>query len=307
MKSIVAIRTHRWTEAEDRLLGQLRAAFGDDVVVVFHERAPDVTPGCEVVDLNAAWAQEQGLRTPRDWGWRCGDYFFYALRAARPDYDHYWLVEPDVLFLGDPAAFFARFAQVEDDILGLDPEPMNAAKRMFVASMPGMDHWRAIFALTRISGRALDRLLPLRQENSKAPVGQMRFANDEAFVYSHAMAEDDLRVGNLRDHAPEWFEGAPFDTAPDMIEEAVLDRDDLRGKVLHPVHGKAAFKAEIAKRATKRLNFFENLGESLDYLDDSDLEEIADDLRRRALNTMHQFKRKRRKAIRQARMQRAAE
>lgn len=307
MSSFAAIRTHRWTEAEERLLAQLRAAFGGNVAVVFHDRAPGIEPPCEVIDLTADWAQAQGLRTTRDWGWRCGDYFHYALRAARPGYDHYWLVEPDVVFTGAPEAFFGAFDGVETDILGLDPEPMSNPAHPFLASLQGMAHWRAIFALTRMSGRALDRLLELRRENARAEVGQGRFANDEAFVFSHAMAEETISVGNLRDHAPGWFENTHFDTAPDLMEEAVLARGDLRDKVLHPVRNKADFKSEIAKRIASRMQFMEKIGESWDYLEDADFEDIAEEIRVRTLHSMRRSKRLRQKAMRRERMQRAAE
>lgn len=44
-----------------------------------------------------------GLLCPADWGWRCGDYFLYAMQ----DFcfaDFYWLIEPDVYF-GVPEKF----------------------------------------------------------------------------------------------------------------------------------------------------------------------------------------------------------
>ena len=45
-----------------------------------------------------------------------------------------------------------------------------------------------------------------------------------------------------------WFEDTHFDTAPDLMEEAVLARADLRDKVLHPVRNRDDFKSEIAKQ-----------------------------------------------------------
>lgn len=307
MNAIAAIRTHRWTGAEARLLTQLRAAFGGDVCVVFHDRSEDIELPCDVVDVTSQWAQAQELRTPRDWGWRCGDYFLYALRAAKPGYDHYWLVEPDVHFYGDPKGFFDRFAEVDADLLGLDPEPLGKARHMFTATMPDMAHWRAIFALTRISGRALDLLLPLRVENGKVPVGPMRVANDEVFVYSHAVANSALSVGNLRDHAPDWFEGVQFDTAPDLLEEAMRSDPELQGKVLHPVHDKTSFKEELAKRVARKLNFMGNLGKSWDHLTNDDLEEIADDIRIRSLKAMEKARRQSQNERQRPGMEKAAE
>ncbi len=306
MRTLAAIRTHRWTEAEDRLLAQLRAAFGDDVCVVFHDRGPDATPPCEVVDLTADWVKAQGLRVTRDWGWRCGDYFLYALRAAKPGYDHYWLVEPDVFFSGDSVAFFEQFTHIDTDLLGLDPAPIDKDHR-FTTSMPEMAHWGAIFAMTRISGRAIDWLKPLRVVNGTIVVGQLRFANDEAFIYSHAMADDDITVGNLRDHAPDWFEGAQFATAPDVLIDVVQARPELLNKVMHPVHCKQTLKGEIAKRASDRQGFLGNIGESWDHMNAADLEDIADTIRERSLRALRQARRSWRKKQRRADVERAAE
>ncbi|MEO1137906.1 MAG: component of SufBCD complex [Pseudomonadota bacterium] len=290
MKQIAAIRTNRWGPAEERLLEHLRQAFGDDVTVVFHNRPSGVAPPADVVDLQGAWLSEQGLRAVQDWGWRCGDYFYYALRTAKPRYDYYWLVEPDVLFSGPASDFFARFDTVGTDVLGLDPEPMPDPTAPFAGSLLHLERWRAIFALTRMSGTALDRLLDLRRENSRFEIGPRKFANDELFVFSNAMAHPDIHVGNLRDHAGDWFDGAHFDTAPDIIDRAVLDTPAMAGKVFHPVRNLEGFKAEVANRIAQRMAFMDKTGDSWAHLDDKDLVEIADDIRAQVLKNLRDGK-----------------
>lgn len=287
-QSIAAIRTNRWGPAEERLLAQLREAFGADVDVVFHNRPADAEPSADVVDLNDAWLESQALRTVPDWGWRCGDYFYYALRAAKPAYDYYWLVEPDVLITGAAHGFFEAFKDVEDDVLGLDPEHVSDPDHPFAKSLLDIPRWRSIFALTRMSGRALDDLLTLRRENSQAPVGPRKHANDELFVFSHAMAAEHLSVGNLRDHAPDWFAGAHFDTAPDIVDRSVLDNPALAGKVFHPVRNLEGFKTEVASRISQRMAFLEKTGDSWAYLSDADLVDIADDIHAQVLQNMRQ-------------------
>ena len=73
MRTIAAIRTHHWGEDAERVYGQLHPVFGDDLVAVFHNRAPGFQPPLPVVDLNDAWVAGHGLRHVPDYGWRCGD------------------------------------------------------------------------------------------------------------------------------------------------------------------------------------------------------------------------------------------
>jgi hypothetical protein len=49
MHPVVAIRTHQWGEAEERLRAQLQPVFGDDLCVVFHNRPQDITLGAAAI------------------------------------------------------------------------------------------------------------------------------------------------------------------------------------------------------------------------------------------------------------------
>jgi len=275
MRSIAAIRTNKWTGEEERMLARLRQAFGDDVAVGFHKRPADVTPPVDVVDLTADWAKAHDLRMTRDWGWRCGDYFYYALREAKPDYDFYWLVEPDLLFTGDPSGFFGAFDGDETDLLGVDPGPFAEKNHPFLEGLNGMAPHRAIFALTRFSGRALDKLLPLRVANGKADVGPRAFTNDELFTFSHVAADQGLSLGSLCDRAPSWFDGARVATDPDLLIDALEGDTALENKVFHPVRGKEAFKEGVADRLASRMGYLQKMGGSWAHLDDADIADIA--------------------------------
>jgi hypothetical protein len=273
VRTLAAIRTHKWTEEEERLLGQLRSAFGADVAVVFHDRPADVTPPAPVVDLDAGWAAGQGLQLVPDWGWRCGDYFYYALRAARPDYDAYWLVEPDVLFTADAAGFFARFADAPEDALGHGTGPFPHDIR-FTRGLPGLAHHRAIFALTRFSGRALDRLVGLRRAMAGAGVPARIYPNDEIFTFSHVAADPDLTWGRIEAYAPDWFDGTQFATDPDLLFDlAVLAPG---GRVLHPVRSRAAFKASLGRRLGGNTGMLLRMRGSLDLLRPEEIDEVAE-------------------------------
>ena len=284
MSTCVGIRTYRWTDEEQRIFERLHPVFGADLVAVVHNPAPDFRAPLDIVPLTDSWVAQQGLRDDIDYGWRCGDYAYYALRSARPGYDFYWLVEPDIHFSSDPTAFFECFDSVNTDALGLDIRPFQYGHRWTEGMPAGMDFIFAIFALTRFSGRALDRLYPLRVEMSKREIFKRKFPNDELFSFSHANADPELTIGNLRDCTPDWFEDAAFQTEPDMLVDAIIGKVPS-GKVFHPVRDKEAIVTGLAKRITERLTYLKRMSETFAYFDDSDIEKIisdvSEDLRRK--------------------------
>ena len=273
MRTIAAIRTHHWGEDAERVYGQLHPVFGDDLVAVFHNRAPGFQPPLPVVDLNDAWVAGHGLRHVPDYGWRCGDYSYYALREAYPDYDAYWLVEPDVYFTSDARPFFAAFDNVTTDALGYDLGPFDGYMR-FVRGLTGIPVHRAIFCLTRLSGRAIDQLFRMRQDYSATPVPGRLFTNDELFVFSHAVSSAELSTGRLEDTVPDWFEGSQFTPNPDLLLQQV-ERTYPAGRVVHPVRGRGSYKAMAAARICE-LNLLHNMRQQIRELDSAELTEIAE-------------------------------
>ncbi len=276
MRPIIAIRTHQWTEEEERLFALLRDVPGHDLVVVFHNRPDGLKLPLDVIDINDDWLTEHRLSPVRDWGWRCGDYFYYALRLARPDYTHYWLVEPDLYFSGEPGGFFGRFEAVTTDALGYGLKRMEG-RTPYTRGLTGVAHHKALFPLTRLSGDALDRLLPRRQEYSDVPRAPRFFTNEEVFVFSHAVADGDLTTGRLEDVAPEWFEGVRFAPSPDMLAEVLDEKSLPEGRIFHPVRARAAFKNAIATRlAGSHFFFLNNVLEALALMSQEELEEMAE-------------------------------
>lgn len=275
MSSVVAIRTNRWTSEEERLVANLQQAKGEDVVVVFHNRPEGVVPPVPVIDLNDQVCEAMGLGLPHDWGWRCGDYFYYALRAARPEYEFYWLVEPDVMFTGDPSSFFAAFEGDDRDLLGVSPGPFENKAHPFLSTLQHLEPYRAIFALTRFSGRALDRLLPQRQASAKVPKLVRKFANDEFFTFSTVQADPELSIGDLVEGAPSWFDGAYVESDPDLLIDLVRDDESLRDKVFHPVKTKEFWMTSVAHRFSNKTAFLKHMVPSLKKLSDEEIEAMA--------------------------------
>jgi hypothetical protein len=302
MRSIVAIRTHKWTSEEERLLAALAPVFGDDVAVVFHNRAPRVYPPVPVIDLNAEWVLRNKLALVPDWGWRCGDYFFYALRQARPDYDHYWLIEPDVYFTAAADSFFSAFTKQEHDALGYQLGPFHKHMR-FTRGLPGMAHFRAIFALTRFSGRALDRLFARRQQMAQGPVSMRDYPNDEIFAFSHIAADPELISGRLEDYAPDWFEDVQFSTDPDLLFDQVA-ATAAAGRVLHPVRGRAAFKKALSRRLAANTGLLMNIREAIDHFEPADVDDVVDGAAGHLRDAITELQERR--ALRRARRERLA-
>ena len=276
MRTLAAIRTHRWGEDEERLLASLRPVFGDDVAVAFHDRPENLKPPVRVADISGAWVADNGFRPIQKWGWQCGDYFYYRLRDAFPAYDRIWLIEPDVFFSSDPAGFFSACADAPEDVLGLRPGPRVG--RGAFGDIGDLQPSRAIFALTRLSARAIDILADLRRIYCQSPPGRWKFANDETFVFSHAFAREDLTVGDMETYAPGWFDGVQFDTDPDILLEAISGEWHVPGRAYHPVRSRDSFKAALTSRFGNRINWLSGMKSSIDELDDSDIDDIASDV-----------------------------
>lgn len=289
MTTLAAIRTHRWDEDAERLFAQLHPVFGPRLVVVFHNRPEGLRLPLPVIDIDDAWLRSNGLQVISDWGWRCGDYFLYALRAARPDFDFAWLIEPDVWFAGDPAGFFAGTAALDHDLLGSRIVPMSPDHR-FGRGLPGMDLWKAIFALTRFSGRAADRLFAQRRDYATRRVAPRFVTNDETFCFSHARAAGDLTLGSLADLLPDWLAEDTVRTDPDILFEAIADRPGPG--VFHPVRGRGSFGRAVAARLAANTGFLPAMAPSLALLSEADIAAIAADVAERSAAALRQAARR---------------
>ena len=273
MRHLAIIRTHRWGEAEERTLAALRPVFGDDLVVAYHNRRRRDALPLPVADVTVAWVVSSGLRALPDFGWRCGDYLYYAARQAHPGYDFYWMIEPDVVITGDVAGFFARFALATEDVLGRGLKPYEE-DIPFIRGMPDMAHWKAIFPLTRFSGRALDHLRAMRIAYSQGPVGNRFFSNDEIFCCSTLMNSPGFTGAPLEKYAADWLEDTNFETNPTILLEALL-AEGVTGKLVHPVRSRADFKRVVAERLAANTGFLRRMRYSLQHLDTDDFEEIV--------------------------------
>ncbi len=273
MNEVIGIPTHRWGEEEEALFVRLKCVDGHDIVVVFHNRPDGLKLPLPVVDISDEWVREKRLRAVPDWGWRCGDYFYYALREAAPDKRFYWLIEPDVHFTEDPNDFFAAVAAADDYALGIQPMPYDAYN-VFTKGLPDIDHFRAIFALTRLSGKALDWLVGERQTSRMGRRRARLHTNDELFVFFNCARNDDQTVGDLTELAPNWFENVQFESDPDLLVDVLPVSEG--GRVYHPVRSRTAYCEAIAARLAAPPAFLPKSRNSLSRLNDEEIETIVD-------------------------------
>jgi hypothetical protein len=296
-KSIIGIRTNKWTVNEQRVFDAISPFWGGDIKIVFHNRPDDFQPPCGVVDINDSLIEKMQLRVVHDWGWRCGDYAYYALRQAYPDYDYYWLIEPDVFVSGDARAFFSLFRTEQADVIGLDvvqynlddPKHRFSTPVRFATHVGNATPMRAIFALTRFSGPAIDFAYKRRVNYSSRPVPPYNYANDELFMFSHTLTNSTFNLGQFREIAPTWFADVQFDTNPDLIVDLV--EQDLNGqnKILHPVVDRQTFARALAKRMVGRTGVLKQNKTELSALSSTRLDQLADCARDELRNHLRAF------------------
>jgi hypothetical protein len=165
------------------------------------------------------------------------------------------------------ALFGAAIAEV-GEALG-----STGVRAMFVQVEPGK---RAIFAMTRFSGAALDYAYKQRQAYSKENIPERVYANDELFMFSYLLAAGMFRVADRMIVAPDWFVDVQFDTAPDLLVEHVEIDFISKNKILHPVVDRKFFKKALAKRMVGRTGVLAQSRRELNTMTSVELDEIAD-------------------------------
>ncbi|MFB2593399.1 hypothetical protein ACEYYB_00985 [Paracoccus sp. p4-l81] len=266
----VAIRTNRWDANCTRLFNELRAE-GIDPWVVFHGDASAAgLPTPNVVPIDDGWIARRGLRHLHDWGWRCGDYFYYALRLEGPKTDDYWLVEPDLYNTRGWADFFNLFTHRADDALGYKPGPVTRPSP-FVGGARGRVAIGTIFCLTRMSGSALDYLYSVRRRYGMIHKNEQNFANDEIFCFSWLVSRG-FKVGDLAELGADYFAGTHFTYGPDILEDAL--HGGPHG-IYHPVRTRADYCREIGTRYAKMRRLTDILAPSIALLGPGDADQIG--------------------------------
>lgn len=215
-KTVIGIRTHQWTQAEENLYTKLKQYFDlKDIFLVIDEtkNIVNVPDYIQKVSLNKAYLRENNILddhpNPNGLGWLCGDYFYYAL-ADHIDADYYWLIEPDVAFTFDNLSdFFSQFQMATQDALlhNFAEAPSSWA---WTERAKTIHHnvYQAFFPLSRLSFRAVEACKQERQtvtayfKDNNIALNQ--FPNDESLVAT-AVVKHKLKIEKLNYFWPNSF------------------------------------------------------------------------------------------------------
>ncbi len=284
MRQLIIIRTHRFDDRVRALLARYREVRGADVVIGMDERVGPVETGdAPKVGIDDATLDRLGLyRHPKS-GWQCGDYVHYAVRAAMPDYDFYWLLEPDLeICARDLNSFFDHFAAVPDDLLAA-----NFGPRSRTAGKPGAAEgagwatlmagqydtvYGCLFPITRLSARAVDHLARKRAaaHPGDAPKAKDTWPNDEAFVCTEAMAAG-LACSDFNDHGRKVYDPQAGFTSWRRKQDLYLlgvSKGFVEGLFYHPVLTVPEYVGALVKdyraHTGEFVHFAGRLGEAFD-------------------------------------------
>lgn len=215
-KTVIGIRTHHWTEAEEILHTQLQQYFDSkDIFLVVDEtkNTLEIPKHIQKISLNKDYLNHNKILAshpnPNGLGWLCGDYFYYAL-ADHIDADYYWLIEPDVAFTFDSLSeFFGKFQTATQDAL-LHNFAQAPASWAWTERAKTIHHdvYQAFFPLSRLSFKAVDACKQERQavtayfKDNNIALGQ--FPNDESLVAT-AVVKHGLKVEKLNYFWPNSF------------------------------------------------------------------------------------------------------
>jgi hypothetical protein len=187
--------------------------------------------------------------------WRCGDYGLYAARKALPQYDAFWMIEPDVRLKSDrPCDILTRFPDPEAaDFLAGRLRPAEADWDWGAAmAVHGQPVWRCLFAVVRLSARAIDHLhLERRRLSALHAAGGLdpaAWPNDEAFVAS-SMARSGLAMHDLNDFGQVYDEAGFSFWFP--VSERELEATGREDWIYHPVLSGQAYFIKLCRLAVR--------------------------------------------------------
>lgn len=252
MTLAVLIRAHQFTIQEAYLAERLEAAFQASVTFVTDDTHSPVDTGrFAKIGIRKYRVRELiGGRYPPQWGWQCGDVFYYAAAEALPNAAHLALIEADVFLNAASAQRLADlFNKANEDILASQLERTENA-RTYSKDLEHLGRQNTVtgfFPITRVSRRAIGLMQDLRRRERQH--GGLRL-NDEAILASVAF-EDDVTSLNLSKAASDIFDRAGFNVDGTQLFEHV--RTEYQGDaVLHPVRSLNALLARIEEFGTKR-------------------------------------------------------
>lgn len=267
MKTAALIRCVAIDEESQRLAEQLEPWFGTHVYFVqdcYGEFGLPIQITGRAIRVTRSFLERDGLPWFSKVGWQCGDFMFYAGAEALPQYDRFWMIEPDVYFNLDVRDFFAQLEDVDVDFLGSTFRESPPRGKWYPSgqALGASTVWKSLFPLGRLTRGAITHLHAARREYSaRSDIASLHletserraYANDEVFV-STVLMRDGFSCQSIRGLMPKAFRGS-FGT---LIQSIDIDKDLFRDHVLHP------FCDPI--RARKKIRIWANSGKNIEAL-----------------------------------------
>lgn len=223
-KTVIGIRTHIWSDAEENLYRNLLQYFSPDKIFVIADETSQVVSvpdGITKIGWNHHFLSDEHLFNYDHFGdgigWLCGDYFYYAFQKS-VSADFYWLVEPDVLFtFSNISEFFSKFENNLSD--GLFARIHQLEKHYYwrkSAELIMDNPFGCSFPLSRLSSQAISLCKKERvklsayfaQHNAisdrQNPLG-IHFPNDEGLVIN-TLKRENLVVAGFASFFPNSFQ-----------------------------------------------------------------------------------------------------
>jgi len=256
-RTALLIRTHFVDERLMAFADRLAAGGVFDVYALADEtrgvldfgRLPKVSLTAETIGDLGLYAEAPNLL------WRCGDYGLYAARKALPQYDAFWMIEPDVRLKADrPCDILARFPGPDSaDFLAGRLRPADSDWD-WDATMSAEDGpvWRCLFALVRVSARAIDLLYDARRRLGAERIAQgadpKTWPNDEAFVAT-TLARSGVIMHDLNDFGQVYDEIGFSYWFP--VSERELEATGRENWVYHPVLSGQAYFLKLCRLSVR--------------------------------------------------------
>lgn len=199
------VRSHhpRSTQALVLAAQLAKAGFHPVRIAADETRAPVDAGGFAKLSHSLESLAALGLKLPDRALWFCGDYAYYATVLGSAEADFWLLVEYDVA-LRDPASdYWRRLRQTlagagEADLLGGYLGPYRNRHFPHAYAEP----WKAFFAVTGLSPRAIAHLYRARLREAAEGVPDPRGTHCEIFIASELQAAGGFRMLDLNTLLP---------------------------------------------------------------------------------------------------------
>lgn len=170
-RELFVLRTNFFSDYCEELLKKLSEA-GKEVVVCADESKGEIdTKSFPKIRMGLKSIDRLGIYRHKKSAWLCGDYFLYHVYDKRPDYDYYWLIEPDVYFdYADLSSFFDPLQACSHDylVMHFGLRKANWAWYDTVKNYYGKVYGGP-YPLVRVSNVALQYMLMKRREIPSLP------------------------------------------------------------------------------------------------------------------------------------------